>query len=483
MDRGRPARLAALLALALSLPLWGQAAEPSSASLRRRLQSLIDHPGWRRAQVGAQVQSLASGEVLYSVRADVPLMAASLTKLGTALAALKRWGPAHTFRTEIYGRPPDANGTVSGDLVIKAYGDPSMVQERLWTIARELRQRGVERIAGDLVFDGSYLEPAPFPSGWRNVPSTKSYYAPLSPFALNFNLVAVKVAPGPAPGAPAAVASEPESSYIQIRNSARTSSRAGRASIAALSQSIDGHTQLTVRGIIPSAIPQPEVRYFAVVDPLRNYQAALLRLLQEQGIEMQGQLREGPAPPGAPLCSFEGRSLAWILRLMNKFSNNFIADQLLRLLSAETAGPPGTTEKGAAFVRQTLIEAGLDPNAFQVLDGSGLTYENRYSAAAMVRLLQAAYSDFRLRTEFIGSLGINGYDGSIDDRMLAEHVVGLVRAKTGHLNSVTNIAGYVASRDGEVFAFAILANNYSAGTGTIHRLQDQMVSALAEFSR
>ena len=429
------------------------------------------------------MRSLASGEVLFSYHPDLPLKAASLTKLGTTLTALKHWGPAHSVPTEIYCRAPDSAGSVRGDLVVKGYGDPAMVQEQLWLLIRELRQRGIQRVDGDLVFDGSYLDAKLFPPGWRNVPNPKSYYAPLSAFSLNFNIVAVKISPGAAPGAAAAVATDPESKYIQVTNRARTGSGGSRTSIAAYQSSANGTYKLVVIGTLPFGRREPEIRYFSVADPLRNYQEAFLRLLQEQGIQVEGGLRSGLAPPAAPYLTFNGRSLAWILRLMNKFSNNFIADQLLRLLGADAAGPPGTTESGAAAVRQTLIDSGLDGQGFQIFDGSGLTYENRYSAAQMVQLLSAAHSDFRVRTEFVGSLGINGYEGSIDDRMLTQQVIGLVRAKTGHLNGVTNIAGYVASRDGEEFAFAILANDYSAGVGTIHRLQDQMIAALADFSR
>jgi D-alanyl-D-alanine carboxypeptidase/D-alanyl-D-alanine-endopeptidase (penicillin-binding protein 4) len=477
------ARVCCWLLILVAVGAAARAPSDPRAALQSRLTALVRSSGWRSAQVGVQVQSLATGEILFGYNPDIPLKAASLTKLATALAALKAWGPTHAFPTEIYCRPPDAAGTVRGDLTVKAYGDPTLVQEQLWLLVRELRQRGLRRIEGDLVFDGSHLDPALFPAGWRNVPNPKTYYAPLSPFALNYNIVAVKITPGPASGAAAVVATDPQSGHLLITNRARTGAAGSRASIAAYSRSSAEGLRITVTGTIPSTRHEAEVRYFAIDDPARNYQAAVLQQLTDLGIQLDGAPRPGVAPPGPPYYRFQGRSLAWTLRLMNKFSNNFIADQLVRLLGADRIGPPGTTEKGIAIIRQILLDCGLDPLGFQLQDGSGLTYENRFSAAQMVRLLHYAYFDFRLRAEFTSSMGINGYEGSIDDRMLGSQILGLVRAKTGHLNDVTNIAGYVASRDGEVMAFAILANDYPSGVTTIHRLQDQMITALAEFSR
>ena len=152
------------------------------------------------------------------------------------------------------------------------------------------------------------------------------------------------------------------------------------------------------------------------------------------------------------------KSLSSIIKTMNKWSNNFISEQILKTLGAELFGLPGTSKKGLKAVRNYLFSIGISKNSFEIYDGSGLSRMNRITPYAMVKVLAHAFHDHRFSSDFISSLPIYGIDGTLRKRRRLTKDEYRVRAKTGYLNGVSSLSGYVFSRNGEILGFSILIN-------------------------
>ena len=183
------------------------------------------------------------------------------------------------------------------------------------------------------------------------------------------------------------------------------------------------------------------------------------------------------------ILAFDSLPLWQIVWGMNKFSNNFVADQILKKLGAEVKGAPGTMQKGLDTLAEVLEEIGIPKKSYHFKDGSGLTRETKVTPRQITKVLMAAYKDFGTSPEFTASLGVAGEDGTVRNRFPSSGVQGLLRAKTGSLDGVTALAGYVPTADGELIAFAIMLNDSKIKFGRMTGLADQIAIALSKFSR
>jgi D-alanyl-D-alanine carboxypeptidase/D-alanyl-D-alanine-endopeptidase (penicillin-binding protein 4) len=206
----------------------------------------------------------------------------------------------------------------------------------------------------------------------------------------------------------------------------------------------------------------------------------LRRLLELRGVSFRGRVRTGEVAEGARLVHVEeSDSLAEIVRGLNKTSNNFVAEQLLKTLGAEAKGAPGTWAKGVAAVEDFLAEVGLERGAYLMKNGSGLNDTNRFSARQLVAVLRAMWARFPLQPEFIASLPVAGRDGTIRWRMEGTEAQGRLRAKTGTLENVTSLSGYVQTAGKRTLAFSVLVNDFPGRASGAVRSVDAMGSALA----
>ena len=183
------------------------------------------------------------------------------------------------------------------------------------------------------------------------------------------------------------------------------------------------------------------------------------------------------------LSVLESLPLREIVTLMNKFSNNFIAESLVKTLGREFKGAPGTTEKGIAVIMEEATKLDINTSGFNLVSGSGLTRENRTSARQFVKLLNAAYLDFDVLPELLSSLPIAGKDGTLRRRLSGTSAYGRLRAKTGSIDGVSALAGVVQSRNGELLAFAVIMNDKAKVPGAMHPWQNYFAQTLADFNR
>jgi D-alanyl-D-alanine carboxypeptidase/D-alanyl-D-alanine-endopeptidase (penicillin-binding protein 4) len=469
---------AALFGSALAAAGPAQATPADRAELRRAIDALFAQAPLSSARVSAQIVSLDDGQVLYARDPDDQLNPASNTKLVTSAAALLRLGPEFRFTTDVLTDKPIVRGR-AGTLYVKGRGDPAFTTERLQGLVADLWHRGLRQVEG-LVLDDAYFDREAWGPGWEQESSDKAYAAPVGPLSLNHNSVAIYIAPGEGKNARGRVDLEPEASgYFGIENGVTTVRQGGRRRVVAHTYADGERTRVVVGGRI-AAKADALVLYRRVSDPTFYFGHALKQLLHERGIRVSGRVRRGQAPESAVLInSYESPALAEIVRDMNKVSSNFIAEMLVKTLGAELRGVPGTWAKGLAVTQDLLAELGIPRGTYQLRNGSGLNDTNRFSAQQMTALLVAVWKRFPVAAEFVSSLGIAARDGTMRLRMEGTDAAGRLRAKTGTLDKVTALSGYVQALGGERFVFSILVNDWSGRTTPVISSVDRFGGLLA----
>ena len=474
MAMGAVRILAAALALAVCLPAAAR------AGAEGELDDLLASRALRGARVGIAVVDLESGETLLARQADRPMVPASNQKLLIAAGALLHWGPTHRFETRVLAETaPDAQGVVEGPLWIVGSGDPSLVSERLWKLAEELYVLGLREVRGGLAIDASYFDAHRTHPDWEPL-SDRAYHARTSAFAANYSSFRVDVASGRRAGAPALVAVAPNIDYFRVRSKAPTIARGGTPRLD-LELLPDGSGELVrVSGAV--RLGAKTKTYWRSVQLPERYAAAVLRAqLHALGIRVRGSDRFEPAPDGAvELLSYPGETIGEIVRKLNKFSNNFIAEQLLKSLGAEWSGGPGSWQAGTRALSDLLHARGLIDRGTIIADASGLSPRNRLSPASLVRVIRELSGDFDTGPEFLASLPLGGLDGTLEDRMVDGAVA--VRGKTGHLRHVASLSGLLSASNGRRLVFSVLVNGGRGGPEAMDDAIDSFVAGLADAS-
>ncbi len=416
----------------------------------------------------------ATGDVLFERSPELALVPASNLKILTALAALDAFGPAHCFTTRVLADAPlDAQGGVDV-LYLQGGGDPALTSESWWRLAADLRLAGLHGVRRGIVVDDSAFDTLRWHPSWGRVTS-RAYYAPIGALSANYGAFAVEVRPGREPGAPVTVAIDPPVASLRIVNRARTGPQGSAPKLEVERIAVGEVEEVRVSGSAPLGA-EPKVYYRSVADAAR-YAGALARLqLEANGIRVGAELSRGGIPPGAiQLLAFEGRALGEIVGLLVKHSNNQIAETLVKALGAQRRGL-GSWALGTAVVRERLVGLGLDDRGLELVDGSGLSTQNRVTPRLLVDALRVGRGSFRLGPELLASLPIAARDGTLKKRAAAAQ--GRVRAKTGLLDQVTALSGYAELANGRAAAFAILVNGYRVADEAAMDAVDAFVSAL-----
>lgn len=453
------------------------------ARLQAQLHSLVSSPALRKLRVGVTVSDAYSGADLFSQSADAAFNPASNTKIITTAAALSVLGSDYRYLTTLHG-PATAvqqleaseGGVLAGDVFLQGSGDPSLNPAGLEDLVRSLYRSGVRRIEGDVRLDGQArsLEELAASGG-----AAASYGG--GALLISRDGYAVRVEPGSV-GHSAAVRIEPRSPFFVVHNLVKTTR--GKRSRVTVDHSLrDGQLVVTVRGRIGAQRGRVSVKK-KLADSSAWAIATLVRALADVGITVSGSVRVGPPPAGPLRVLAEHRSipLSDICRVVNKDSNNFVADVVWKTLGAARFGLPGTLEKGSRAAAEWLAPMGINPSRVHLVNGSGLTYENRVRPRDLSQLLVQLFHDLDLGPELLQSLAVGGIDGTIKGRFHGGSV-GLVRAKTGTLNSVSVLSGYVGTHPGAL-VFTIFVEGFRARRlAAIRQAQARIVEELLRFVR
>jgi D-alanyl-D-alanine carboxypeptidase/D-alanyl-D-alanine-endopeptidase (penicillin-binding protein 4) len=452
------------------------------------LADIATDPLFTSATVGVRVVRVRDGSVVWEHGDDRPLIPASTMKLLTAATALRELGPAYKFPTWILtDGEVDKDGVLDGNLYVKGQGDPSMVAERMWRMALDVRLHGIKEVHGNVIFDASYFQDTTLIPGWTDegdLDEGPTYFPPLGALSVNYNIAALVVRPGSAVGQAAAVEFEIPTPAVALEGSLTTGSSRSRYWVD-VDREVDPDTFVAtykVKGNIPVDEGMHTV-YRALSDPLTNYIGTFQGILKGQGVKVKGSFKPGTAPPDAKVLLTEySDPLVDILEQMNKKSNNFMAEQILRCVGAEKYGLPGTTEKGVRAVTTYLGAIGVAPDGYTLVNGSGLSRMVSLRPSTLTTVLTDVYTSPSVGPEFLTTLSVGGRDGTLAYRFREDGMEGRMRGKTGTLNGVSTLAGYVRSTSDEVYAFAFLANDIDGAVSRTRRAHERLVLTLAGTS-
>jgi D-alanyl-D-alanine carboxypeptidase/D-alanyl-D-alanine-endopeptidase (penicillin-binding protein 4) len=412
----------------------------------------------------AVVQEVGAHSPRFAWQADRPVNPASLMKLLTTQAALELLGPAWTWSTPVWLQGtlhnPGPQGVLEGNLVIKGSGDPKLVMERLWLLLRRVQQLGVREIRGDIVLDRSaFAAPSGSPADFDGDP-LRPYNVQPDALLLNYRSLLISFTPDVQRGV-AAVSVDPPLAGVRADASLpladgpcddwRTAAKADFADPASL----------RFAGSFPSSCGEKQWP-LAFAEP-KGYDALLLLgLWREMGGAITGSVRDGAAPLSTPSFVLNSPPLAELVRDINKFSNNTMAQQLFLTLGLMQQGS-GTPQAARETLRQWAeTRLGEDLARGLLIDnGSGLSRDGRASAALLARLLQVAWEGPAM-PELMSSLPVSGVDGTM---RRAKGALGRAHLKTGSLRDVVGIAGYVLSGSGRRYVVVALVNHPNANAG------------------
>jgi D-alanyl-D-alanine carboxypeptidase/D-alanyl-D-alanine-endopeptidase (penicillin-binding protein 4) len=393
----------ALVLLTAAFVLLG-AASPAAASLQTRLDRALRAQGVSSSHTGAIVYDLSKQAYVYRKNPSLALKPASNEKLSVAVTALSILRPSYTIPTELRAQGHQSGSVWNGKLILKGYGDPSLLGSDLGRLARAVEKAGITRVTGAILGDESFFDQVRVGPGWK-----PSFYKDECP---------------------------PLSALIVNRGHFK------------------GH--ITSRPALAAA-------------------KMLRAKLVGRGIRVEGRARLGRADPSAAVVATEhSPALRWLVRTMDRQSDNFYAETFTKLLGAVEAGE-GSTGDGARVVTKELRSRGVPMRGVVISDGSGLSAYDRLTAKAAAKLLRSALSDSGISEAFVKSLPVAGVNGTLFDRMTSGPARGNVYAKTGTTDSASALSGYVRSR----YVFSILMNGNPIPWWYARQAQDRFAQVLA----
>jgi D-alanyl-D-alanine carboxypeptidase/D-alanyl-D-alanine-endopeptidase (penicillin-binding protein 4) len=407
---------------------------------------------------------------LLSWRADASMNPASVMKLVTTYAGLDLLGPSFTWATPVYVDGTIADGVLRGNLIIRGQGDPTLVQERLWLLLRRVQGLGIQSITGDILLDRSAFAASTQNPADFDGEAQRPYNATPDALLLNFKSVVMTFTPNPGNGS-ASVNFEPPLAGMRMQTRVPLLAGAnGSASLAAcgdyraqLKADFTDPYRMAFNGSYPAACGE-KVWAVAYADPASYAERAVAGMWQEMGGKLGGRVREGRAAPvQAPVFEMASPPLAEVIRDINKFSNNVMAQQLFLTLGQASGAPPtgGASMEASRAVVANWWRERMGGQPQPVLDnGSGLSRQARITPQGLARLLQTAYVS-GVMPELMASLPISGVDGTLR-RNKSVVSQGWAHLKTGSLRDVTALAGYVHSPSGRRLVLVAIVNHPNA---------------------
>ncbi len=432
-------------------------------SLPSSISKLLRRARVPKNGIGIYIHDVTQRTPLLVVNGNLPFNPASAVKALTTFVAMDRLGPNFKWRTALWYKGRIRNGRLKGDLILKGGGDPSLTTERLWKLLHGAKARGLRDISGNFIIDATYFDNRPPPRSAFDGNIYSPYNAPPFTALLNFN--ATRFVIKPMSGEKKIVVfTDPPLANLQIDNA--MTYRAGtcrkehrKIDMAVLNR--DTAPKVRFKGEYGAGCGETALTRVVSIDEKHLF-GAVKSLWQQMGGTIAGKAVLKATPRGARrLVSLESPVLADVIRDMNKDSNNVMVRQLLLTLGAERRGRPGTLPKGQAVIVNWLKRWRADVRHIVIDNGAGLSRKTRVTPNAMGRFLHVAYAS-PLVTEFMSSLAVSGIDGTLRKRFVKQPLQGRVHIKTGTLDHVRAMAGYVLSRKGRRFIVVVLENHRGA---------------------
>ncbi len=450
-------------------------------TLEERLASLVNGKVANSSEASIEIVEIDSGRVVAERNAHMPLAPASNMKLFTTAAAVDLLKPEFELTTAVYLRGNiDPSGTLDGDVKIAGRGDPTIggrfhdgqATAVLQEWATDLQRAGIRTVRGNLVFEYGYFDTEYIHPTWPVDQLATWYEAPISAFSLQEGCVQVRVLPS-RPGRQCVVQFEPPTEFLELQNTCVT----GRG-LPFITRPRNSNT-IIVRGGVPSRSGATEV-FVSVEDPIHYFATVTAETFLRAGLRLEGQIVVTPKDPRTDWrpVSQHTTPVNVIVYVINKKSQNHYAEQLIKIVGAETKNS-GTWAAGTDAVTQWLTgKVGVAADEFHQADGSGMSRENRASANAFIRLLTYMWKS-PWREDFVSSLPYSGDpDAKFGKRLRRPPYARQVYAKTGYIVGVVGLSGYVHAQSGKIYAFSFVFNRYRVGVYAVYNLQDEMLKEI-----
>ncbi|MCW3098416.1 MAG: D-alanyl-D-alanine carboxypeptidase serine-type,PBP4 family [Chthonomonadaceae bacterium] len=458
----------------------GKGADPA---LVERIDALLADKTLQTGFQGILIQSLKDHSTLYERNADKVFLPASNNKLLTSGAALSLMGPDYVYNTKIVaGTAPDKRGVLHADLSLVGSGDPVLSAADLTALAHALRTAGLKRIEGAVTANDSLFDQQRLGDGWTWDDEPYYYSAQVSALNLNENLVSVRVFPGKKEGDPVRVVVIPTDRYMTVQNAATTAAAKSKSSISV--ERMRGQNILVIGGTVALDTPEdaaPKVT-LTVENPTQFALTTFREALGKEGIRIGN--KRFPASAGTvTLAEHKSVPLSEMLKLLNKPSDNLIAECLLKTVGAfkKGTGTAGSDGTGAQTARTFFTSIGMDVTHLNQADGSGLSRFNFVSPRDFVQLLTYLHDQPTFPVLY-DSLPIAGVDGSLRNRLKNTPAANNCHAKTGYISHASSLSGYVTTKGGDMLVFSMLMNNHLSTNALPVSIQDKIVLLLADYT-
>lgn len=446
-------------------------------SLNDRLRAVIKKHHFAEQSLGIYIED--EGKEVFNVNASRLMIPASLTKIVTGAAVLNALPMNKKFETKILAKNPINAGVLKGDLCFKGGGDPSFVSEKMWYLVNELKRTDLITVEGDLRIDATRFDSELFDVGRDATRVDRAFDAPVTAASFNWNSTNIFIRPGDKAGMPAKIFLDPENEYLKLENKTKTVSKSGVKTLSASRIQSGEYDKIIVSGSV-SENASETVIYKSVSNPNLWTGYHLKEFLKQRGIIVKGKIKVAECDAEAyTLATSPSKNLNEMTSDMLKFSNNFVAEMLTKNLAAENSSTPARMKDGIEEIKKYMDLLGFTRKDYVLENVSGLTRDNRFSAKQLVFVLNTIKNDFLIFPEFSAGLPIAGVDGTMKNRMKNnEKDQSLVRAKTGYLDGVVGLAGYVGRKNNSPLIFVFMFNgNYEQGLAA-RPLFDDLINQL-----
>jgi D-alanyl-D-alanine carboxypeptidase/D-alanyl-D-alanine-endopeptidase (penicillin-binding protein 4) len=422
------------------------------ASPQSALESKLKSMSSNGAKVSSQIINLQTGEKVFQFDANTPLNPASSIKLFTAYTALRKLGTAYTFKTEVTEKSDQS-------ICVRGGGDPSFVMEDLYLLVERLKRKGITSYSGSITLDASVFDHEYYPEDRSDQDSERAYNAPIAGLNFNYNTISVFVNPT-VKGLPAIVGLDYPFDFVQVNGRVMT----GSGTDVTWDKKGKGDLEIVSLGGKIAEGADEWRKPFRIRNPIMAFGEALSRQLKLAGILATGKInvKTGSCTPVSAFSgvSYESKPLSFVIELMDKYSNNFIADSLIKAIDHEVNHKQGTAHGGVAIVRDEMKTLGIDLSSKgrNFVSGSGLSNDNRVSASDFTNLFRQVYREKLYLPELFTSLPIASLDGTLKRKYANTPAAFRLRGKTGTLDNVHSLVGVYPNEKGEWFAVAMIVN-------------------------
>lgn len=468
-----------------------QRAGTTLPEFRDQLDDIFNDPNFSNAEWGVMIQSLETGEYFYKRNEDKLLIPASDLKLFTTAAGIILLGSEYKFSTNLFLKGSLDGSIWKGDLVVQGRGDPTIsgrfYNDNMFKVfsdwADSLSAYGIDEITGNLIGDDNAFDDVGLGTGWSWDYESNWFAAQSSALSFNDNCVDITVTHDKKTNLPT-ISIQPQTKYIVIINNVLPVSKDSVTSINVYRER--GTNVVTVYGTLCEG---DSVQTFVTVNNPTQYTMVVLKdVLERKGIRVQGfpmDVDDINTPLNyssmKKLCTTYSPPLKEIIKVINKNSQNFFAEQLLKTIGLEKEGY-GTVANGVKAESKLFKDMGINPESMILVDGSGLSRLDYVTPKQFVTLLSYMYKS-RYFIPFFNSLSIAGVDGTLGDRLQNTKAKDKIRGKAGYLEGVRSLSGYAFTADNEPVAFSIIVNNFNVPVKLAENIQDLVCLRLANFKR